>query len=67
MLQTLQISALRNDAQILVHGQYLGSPCTENRLRIGQDYFIHDVCLACLKTSIERSPLSLSVLSRQTR
>ena len=47
MVHALQIRALRDDAQILVHGQNLGGAGPEDRLRIGQDDLVHDVCSAC--------------------
>jgi hypothetical protein len=42
MVHAVEIGALRNDAQVLVHGQNLGRTCPEDRLRIGKDNLIHD-------------------------
>jgi hypothetical protein len=45
MVQSIQIRALSNDAQVVIHSQHLGGACAKNCLRIGQDYLVHDARL----------------------
>jgi hypothetical protein len=47
MVHAVEIGALSDDPQTLVHGQHFGSSCTKDRLRIGQYKFIHNVRLTC--------------------
>jgi len=41
MVHAVQVSALRNDAQVLVHGQYFCGTGAEDGLRIGQNDLVH--------------------------
>jgi hypothetical protein len=41
MEHAVEVSALRNDAQILIHRQNLCGSGAEDCLRIGQDDFVH--------------------------
>jgi hypothetical protein len=61
MLQSVQIGTLRNNPQILIRGQHLGSPCAEYRLRICQDDFVHDdASLTCkFQPDTLRKPLGI--------
>jgi hypothetical protein len=53
MMHSVKVSALSNNAHILVHRQNLGCACPENRLRIGQYDLVH----VCLTASIAKANL----------
>jgi hypothetical protein len=49
VIHAIEIGALGNDAEPLVHGQNFCRASSEDRLRIGQDEFLHDVRLTCIE------------------
>ena len=48
MQHAIEVGALGNDAQVLVHGQHLGGAGAEDCLRIGKNDLVHVVRLFCL-------------------
>jgi hypothetical protein len=50
VLHAVEVSALRNDAHILVHGQNFGCTSPKNSLRVGQNDLVHDARLIRCKS-----------------